>query len=242
MSDQELENVLDQAQPTEPVEEERQLEEREEKPIASPSNMDNIRRLREEKENYQRQVEELRRQNEEYSQFIQKHNTPQEEESDFTYNDDDLVEGKHLSQVTKKIQQLEQRLAQQQKQAMEMTSEARLKATYPDFDKVVTHENVVRLREEYPHFASMLAESSDVFTKGAAAHDLIKRLNIYKEDSFVDDKYKALQNNQKPRALNSLPSQHTDSALSNAARYNAPSEEEKKRHYKEMMEAIQSRR
>jgi hypothetical protein len=243
--DKNLETVLDQATP----EEHEVVPQEEAKPIASPGNMENIKRLREEKEQLARQNEEMRRQHDDMKRLWQQYATQQQQgaqpvmnpiDEDITFNDDDLIEGKHLSKVTKKIKALESKLAAYHEQTSLSTTEARLKANYPDFDKVVNNDTVNALRMAYPDLARTIADSSDLYGKGSSAYTLIKKLGIYQDDTYLDDKIKARENTTKPRPSNALPTQHTDSALSKASQYYTLNDEEKKRAYKEMMEAIRN--
>jgi hypothetical protein len=178
----------------------------------------NLRILRERAEKAEREREQLMRfVSERASQQQQQIAAPQQEEDlDFTIAPDELAEGKHLSKLNKKIQQLEKRIAQGNQQSAAMGTEARLKATYPDFEKVVSQSNVASLSELYPEIAKTIGESSDLYNKAVSAYTMIKKFGIHQDETFVQEKAKVQANAIKPRPLASLSPQQGESPLSKA--------------------------
>ncbi len=155
---------------------------------------------------------------------------------------DDLVEGKHLSKYDKKIRNLEQQLEQYQKQSAEVTVETKLKSQYADFDQVVNADNIEKLRNMYPEIAQTLMSSNDLYSKAVSAYTMIKKLGIKPEDTFIDDKNRAIRNAAKPRPLASVSPQQGDSPLSKANAFAnglTPALQEELR--KEMFEAMKNR-
>lgn len=153
----------------------------------------------------------------EYSRRNQQAPLIAEEDDSFTIGPDDLAEGKHLSKVQKKIQKLEQQLKNYEQKATESMLETQLRVNYPDFNTVVSKENIDTLREEYPEIAATINSSQDHYSRAAAAYKLIKKLGINQQTPSYDaDKAKVQQNAQKPRPLASVSPQRGDSALSRA--------------------------
>src|SRR5665213_1128673 len=95
------------------------------------------------------------------------------EEDDVRLNPDDLVEWKH---VDKKMRRYEEQLQAYQAQSAASAAEMRLRNQYPDFERVVTTENVEQLRSMYPDIADSLSSNTDLYSKASSAYTLIKRL------------------------------------------------------------------
>jgi hypothetical protein len=102
------------------------------------------------------------------------------------------------------------------KQTAEQTAEMRLRSQYPDFDKVMTLENVQMLSASYPELAKSINASTDLYDKAASAYTIIKKFGIYNEAPHDADKQKAVANTAKPRPLASVGSQKGESPLSRA--------------------------
>lgn len=162
----------------------------------------------------------------------------QEEDLDISIKEDDLVEGKHLSKVEKKIKKLEQQLQATHQQTTAATVESQLKSKYNDFDKVVNKENVEALARDYPELGNTLRSTQDIYSQAVTAYTMIKRMGIYTEDKFVADKAKAEANSSKPRPLASVSPQQGDSPLTRANAFaNGLTPELKEQLLKEMNEA-----
>lgn len=173
-------------------------------------------------------------------QEIENRNAPRYESSDedIVIKDDELVEGKHLAKYVKKIKQLEEQQRKYIQQNSESTAEMRLKAQYPDFDKVMTLENVQTFSAAYPELAKTINASSDLFDKASSAYTLIKRFGIYSEQPFEADKQKAIANSSKPRPLASVSPQQGDSPMQRANAFaNGLTPELKEQLLKEMNES-----
>jgi hypothetical protein len=132
----------------------------------------------------------------------------EEPEVDFNIDEDALVDGKHLRAVASKIKKLESQLEQR-------SIEDRIRNQFPDFEKVVSAENVKKLNEQFPEIAQMLRDTGDIMSKASAAYSVIKKFGIHK-DVYEADKQKAIANASKPRPLASVNPQQGDSPLSKA--------------------------
>jgi hypothetical protein len=137
--------------------------------------------------------------------------------TDFGFKEDDLIEGKHLKTAMKKIKQLEDQQKQYIRQSTESTAEMKLRTQFPDFDKVMTLENVQMLSASYPELARTVNTSSDLYDKAVSAYTMIKRFGIYNEAPVGDmNKQKAIANTAKPRPLASVNPQQGETPLSRA--------------------------
>jgi len=141
----------------------------------------------------------------------------EEEEEEISVDADALVEGKHLSQVNKHIKKLEQQLQQYQQQTALSATEMRLKTQYPDFDNIVSRENLESLRLAYPEIAQTINSSSDLYSKAVSAYTMIKKLGINEDnESFEAEKEVIHKNANKPKPSALLKPQQGDSPLTKA--------------------------
>lgn len=211
--------------------EQQQPEKKEENPAA-----ENFKRLREKSERAERERDEAVRILKEM--YAKQEKISDSDDEDFKINDDDLVEGKHLSKFQKKIKKLEQQVHNYEQVSDQLRTETRLKSQYADFDKVVNQENIEVLREKYPELADSIANSSNLYNKAVSAYTLIKRLGIAVEDNYSQDRELAQKNSSKPRPLSSVAPQQGDSPLSRANAFaNGLTDELKAQLRKEMEEA-----
>jgi len=153
-------------------------------------------------------------------------------------NDDSLVEGKHLNKTQKRLRKLESELSKYQQQNSELAAETRLKSQYPDFDQVVTKDNVEALKKAYPEVAHMLQVGPDLYASAASAYTLIKKFGITQEDNYSQDRALAQKNSSKPRTLSSISPQQGESPMSRANAFaNGLTDDRKKQLWKEMEDA-----
>lgn len=177
----------------------------------------NYREMREAKAKAERERDDYMRRLAEF-ESRQKATEPEpvEEDDDVRLGDDDIAEGKHLSKVERKIKKLEAKLAKYESQSTEERTEARLKAKYSDFDKVVSRENVALLTEAYPELARSMHSTDDLYTKAVSAYTLIKKFGIYQESPLSIEREQVNKNVAKPRPLASVSPQQGEGALSRA--------------------------
>jgi len=165
---------------------------------------DKAERMEQERNEYMRMLEE------------EKARKAESADEDLNIGDDDLAEGKHL----KKLQQEVKKLRQQSEQAKQQYSlnqmELKLRAQYPDFDKVVSAENITALRNQFPGRAASIHANPDVYLKAIDAYESIKNLGIHKEDIFIAEKAQTIKNAAKPKPLASISPQKADTPLSHA--------------------------
>ena len=115
----------------------------------------------------------------------------------------------------KKIAKLEQKLAQYEQQTKQITVETRLKAHYPDFERVVNPQNIEALKAQHPEIAHTLGASSDLYSTAVAAYTMIKKLGIANEEQHINAT-KIAANYAKPRSMATVAPQQGASPLSKA--------------------------
>lgn len=227
-------NVLHDESALLPTQEADSSEQPQQQPQEETAQAKNFRALREKAARIERERDEAMRR----LQELESSRAPQDEDYSINLGDDDLAEGKHLSKVQKQIKQLEAKLKAAEQQSSITLAEARLKAQYPDFDAVVSKENVEALRLMYPELASTINSSSDIYNTAVSAYTMIKKLGIHQEDAYAQDRERAQRNAAKPRPLTSVNPQQGDSPLSHANAFaNGLTDELKAQLLKEMMEA-----
>lgn len=207
----------------------------EEKTTEQPKNtaqQESFKSLRQQKLRAEQERDELLRQLE----ANRDKTVTQEPEEEVSIDADALVEGKHLSKVAKEIKKLKQELNQYKQQSALSATEIRLKQQYPDFDAIVSADNVSQLREQYPEIAASINANQDIYSKAVSAYTMIKKLGVAPEpDTYQDDKIKAQKNLAKPRPSISLSPQQGDSPLSKANAFaEGLTDDLKKQLWKEM--------
>ena len=161
--------------------------------------------------------------------------------SDLGISAEDLVEGKHLSKVSKELKKI--------KSALELyQTEHKLKKKYSDFDDVVTKENLELLVAREPELAKGLDANPDLYSKAVTAYNIIKNLQIYNPTkrqqlnnlAKVSDKID--ENLSRPQVAASVSPQTGSTPLSRANEYAEDySREELDRVYREMLERANGR-
>ena len=202
----------------------------------------NLRALREKAERAERERDELARRFQEMElqrhQYQKPTQQPMEEEG-LGIGDSEIAEGKHLSKMDRKInkiqQQFDQRLQQQQQEYARALTQAQIKSQYPDFDYVVSQDNVAVLEARYPEIAKTLGSSNDLYSTAVSAYTMIKKLGIMPDEVQVQEKAQLMKNIAKPKPMASLSPQQGDSPLSKANAFaNGLTKELKQQLLKEM--------
>lgn len=171
---------------------------------------------------------------------------PQEEEFDIDRLDDDQpIEAKHLKNMYKKErrerQQLEENLARQSRISNESNIQQQMRRQNPDFDDVMTKQNLEALRDSDPDLADSIAYNPDPAKAYRAAYNAIKRYGIYEEQKTLKMETDALKKNlTKPRSVNTVAPQQKDSALNSANAFSGKQTDEYKQELmKKMRESME---
>lgn len=203
----------------------------------------NFRALREKTEQLEKERDEYRKRMEDilYAQQMSQNKKPEKEpepEPEYKLSDDDFVEGKHLSAYEKKIKRMEEKFKQMEQQQHLLSVEQKLVRKYPDFEEVVSTENINRLKEEYPSVAKLVSQSQDVESQGESAYLMLKKFGIY-EDKYKRERQTVNKNSNKPRPAQAVKKSRQN-ALDNASGFigGRITEEEKKRQWREMQKIM----
>ena len=202
--------------PEEPEQEEEVLESTDEgspAPVKATPKGDyeeNVARLRKKNEAMESELEQMRYQ---MQQMAQQQNARQDD-FNLGINDDDLAEGRHLSQLAKEVKSMKEDLRRTREEAERMALENKLKTRHRDFDEVVTTDNLNRLKDEQPEIYRTIISSQDTFAQAVTAYKMIKKFGIVEdEDSSLQ---KLVANTTKPRLSGSSSTMRSSTALSNA--------------------------
>jgi len=203
----------------------------------------NFKQLREEREALKRERDEALSQMRELEAKIQQPPQPEpkpepEEDYNFDVQEDDLIEGRHIKKILKRQEKLESELKQYKEQSYAQTAETRVKAEFPDVEKVLSQENIKQFEKDYPDLSYSISSNPDTYSRYRAAYKAMKQFGIYKEDKFADERTRAEDNMKKPRPLTSVAPQQGEGPLSRANAFaSGLTEELKAQLRKEMSEA-----
>jgi len=214
-----MDQVVEQQQP-EYVQEEVAQAAPEPQPVAQGESdrEKNLRILRERSERAERERDEAIKIMRDMAERVNqsKPASKEEEADDISLADDSLVEGKHLSAYKKELRKIKEQLSQYQQQSSAATTEVRLKTQYPDFDAVVSRDNVELLKDQYPEIAASLAANPDLYSKASATYTMLKKLGIAEDPVSAADRERVQKNAAKPRPLVSVSPQQGASPLARA--------------------------
>jgi hypothetical protein len=215
-------------------------------PVKEPSESQeqrHFKNLRSAREKAERERDEALRRLQAYESNTKYTTTPQPaspDDDELLLGNDELAEGKHLRKVDKKIKNLEQQLRDQMQRNALATTEIRLKSEMPDFDKVVSTDNIEMLKESHPELAYTLDSTTDMYVKAKSAYKMIKSMGIYREDSFEKERAKVQFNASKPKPAVSIAPQVGDSPLSRANAFEQGLTDELRTQLMKEMEAARS--
>lgn len=188
-----------------------------------------------------RQLEQMAYQQQNQQQYQQ----PEPEPAQVSYDDDDIIEGRHLkaefSSIKKELQEYKRNNEEFRRLAESNAIENKLRTKYNDFDSVVTYENIQKLRELKPEIAASLHQTQDLYNKAAATYTILKDMGIGRSTTnYQQDQQKAQANLNKPKPAESL---NATSPLSHASDFAGGNlTEERKRQIYEQMVANARRR
>lgn len=170
----------------------------------------NLRALRERAEAAEKKLQAM----EEEQRRWQEAQKPKEEQhipsqDSYDIDDDMYLEGRHFKKAFQPIQQklnqaeeqykkTQQELAEMKRQKMLADAEQQVQQKYPDFSSVVTQDNLKKLELTKPHLFNAIRDTQDVYSKAAAAYELIKSSNIL--ESHPEQEERIAQNQHKPRS------------------------------------------
>lgn len=153
--------------------------------------------------------------------------------------DDGFIEGRTFKKYTKSQKELEEKLEKTQKQLEYFSNtsiEIQLRSKFSDFDKVVTDENMERLKAEKPGLYRSILHNPDLRDKGETAYDAIS--TYLQPDKYKAQEKRLEENKAKPKSSSTISPQTSDSPLARAGDYDRRtiSKDRRAELYREMQE------
>ena len=186
-----------------------------------------------------RSMDDLRRQNDELRYKVDQLSTPKSPPQDddlANLRKDDIITVEQAQRLAEKMAKTVAEKAIREREAQTMGE--RLEARYPDFDDVVSQQNIEILRTQEPElFASIQGLAHDQYAQAVAAYKLIKRVG-FKGDSIemARNKAKIAENTKKPIPVQTVTKQ--SSAIGDVHRFDSGlTADLKKQLHREMMAA-----
>lgn len=154
-------------------------------------NFAQVRKQLKERDDY---IRNLQTEMESLKSEFQKSRSPAQEEPDL--DDDDFLTKKHMMKYAEQI--ADKKYEEKMKAYEQQNFKQRAKQTYPDFDSVVTTENLQRLEEEMPEIAAVISDTKDNYKMATGAYKAIKSLlKATSPQKEIEDSKKALEKNKK---------------------------------------------
>ena len=203
----------------------------------------NFKALKEKADRAERERDEYfrRLQDFENRRPVQSQSQAQAPDEDIFIAPDDVAEGKHIAKLQQQIKKMHQEMQQYKQHTLYSTDEVRVRSEMPDYDKVVSDENIELLKTMEPDLADSIAANPNLYSKAKAAYRAIKKNGIYVEDTYQKDRALVEKNMAKPRPLSSVSPQQSNSPLSHANAFaNGLTKELQEQMIREMDEATRN--
>lgn len=222
----EQEQAQDTAESQQPQETPLQAKQRENQEAAER----NWRETRQALKDQERVIRELKNQ-------LEQKSMPTQKEIDVlsTLAHDDLLTRAQAERLAElKARQIVEETIQKQHAS---TAEERIRMKYPDFDEVLSEQNIEFLRQHKPSLVRSVLANSDPYAQAEAAYELAKSFCTQNDESRENMK-KLEENKQKPLSSNAV--KKPSSALDNAHAYTTDkvlTKEGRDHYYQQMQQA-----
>lgn len=164
-------------------------------------------------------LEEAERRNKKLEEAIN-FRKQEEPEEQFDFDDDALIDGKHIkkvvSKLNKELKETKKQLAEFHEKSTLTTAEIRLNSL-DRFKDVVSEDNLRRLAQLHPEDYTSIMSNPDVYSRGKTAYNMIKFYGIEKSNPEIDKKI--TENTQKPRSVSNASPQKTNTPLATIGEY-----------------------
>ncbi len=202
----------------------------------------NLRIMRENAERAARERDDALKRIAQYEQMFsqQQQRMPQEasQEPEFTVPDnDDLVDNRTVAKLSKSYKNSIMDVKKQNQLLLDQIRESQFKSEHPDWQKVMSDDNIKTLGAAFPEVAKTILCNPDRYEQAKSTYTMLKRFGIYEENPYEQDKNRALENMSKPRPSASVSPHPGASPVARANAYDdGLSEDMKKRYWKEMQQ------
>jgi hypothetical protein len=226
--EQQIEEVVEEPQDTAPSAEE---------PKTQSDKDYNWAAIREANERYKREAEYERKMREQYEAEIERYRKaqePQEPDELDSLSDDDWMTFSQYKKASERLiqERVNKALQEAEMQRSERELPQRLKTTFPDFDTVVTEQNVQQLIALEPELAQAVEKIGDKYAQAVAAYKYIKAFIPQATADTTKANDKIAKNLGQPKAMGAATA---SSPLATAASFDKGlTPEMKKQLYAEM--------
>lgn len=193
-----------------------------------------------------REKEQLEREIAFYRDQAQRNTQVQAQEDDYRTDTEKQLQ-RQMEELRSQVSRQEKETLKAQQQAAISRAEQRLAQDYPNIREVVSDDNIKRLEYEYPHLYNSVVSSSDVYTVGSAAYEMIIAKGIYKKPANSLSQIasnSSSRNQSKPRSASTVSPQVGESPIKQANSFmgnSISSEEERRSLYEEMLKSSRNR-
>jgi hypothetical protein len=186
-----------------------------------------------------RKMQDLERRAQEQDMLIARlssKDAPVEDDLEKLSDDDIITVAQHKKMTAKIAKQVAEEVHRQREAS---TMEERILAKYPDYEQVVTPENIELLKKTEPELAlSLHSLEKDPYSQAIAAYKLMKKTAPAPSKVVPIERKKALENSQKPVSVQAVSKQ---SGLNYASAFEGGlTPELRKQIYAEMQQAIKA--
>jgi hypothetical protein len=232
MSDQLNENTVQDTQeaPQELLQDKYEYPQEQEAPQEKPKKQEaperesekeaNLRILRERAEAAERRAWELEQRMNQNQPAQQ--NKEDEDDDEWDLSDDSFVEGKDLKKYVKKLKKTVKDTHKsleefRQRSALEQ-AELRLKSQFPDFESVVTEENIRKLQQADPVEYRSIMNSGDIYDRGYLAYKRLRDIGV-SHHAYEETDERLSSNKNKPRSASNASPQASETPLTRVGDY-----------------------
>lgn len=228
-------NNMEVAQPSE-SEQQQDVRQEEVQATQSPVMTDQDKNWREAR----RKMQELERRTAEQDELIRRLQTqqaPAQEDDLAKLADDDIVTARQAKSLAQKMAREVADQAIREREAA--TIDERLRMKFPDYEDVVTQDNIDLLKQQDPELAmSLYALAQNPYEQAVAAYKMLKKTGLGDMAKTQPQKAKALENSKKPVSVQSVTK---SSAIGEVHKFeNGLTPELRKQLWQEMQQAIKS--
>lgn len=205
-----------------------------------------VRAQAEEAKHIRREKEALERERDFYREQAAQRTQQQPQQDDYRTDTEKQLQHQ-MEELRQQVLRQEKETSQTKQQLAVAKAEQRLTDDFPDIKSVVSDENVERLKTEYPHLYNAVVSSSDVYTVGSSAYEMIIAKGIYKKQVSPLNQLtqtNIARNQAKPRSTSTIAPHAGESPIKQAASFmgnSISSEEERKALYAEMLHSSRNR-
>lgn len=192
----------------------------------------------------EREAQEIARERDFYREQAMRNQKTQEVDEDYRTETEKKL-SKEMEELRALVARQSQETENAKRQSATARAEQRLAQDYPDIREIVTDENIQRLETEFPELYNSVIASSNIYSVGAAAYEMIiakgiaQRVQKSNMNSYENvQKSNTNPNRNRPKSASTVSPQAGETPIQRAGNFmgnSISSEEERKALYAEMI-------